>query len=721
MKKWIRDNLPLSLKLLLKRLFIGLVRFVVRLTGSVVNFVDRVLDIAIRNGLDINRAWKVRPRPMAVPVQLWNSHDFLFIMNAISGKESSARSSDGPIQTSIIIPVFNKVEYTFQCLRSLMREINFNHTEVIVVNNASTDETGELLSHFRELVRVISNEENKGFVDACNQGAAVARGKYLVFLNNDTVVLSGWLKHMLDTIESDPTAGAVGSMFLYPNGIIQEAGAIIWKNGDPFHYGWGQSPSDKRYNFAREVDYCSAASLLIKKDIFDRLGGFDHRYAPAYFEDIDLCFGVRSLGYKVIYQPMSRIIHHEGITAGRDTQVGYKHFQIVNQEKFVAKWREELIRDQCEKDLALLERAANRKRGPRIIIFDDRIPTPDRDAGSARMMLILQTLAKWSRPVFVYLSKPFLEYEQLLWKEGIETVSAVDYRRLIKKNRFSVAILSRPEVADIFLRRLRRADSEIKIIFDMVDAYFIRLEREHIITNNNKLAEEAARYRKLEMRLARLSDQVWCNSSEDKKMIAQEITADRIEVIETFHPLHDRGKSFDERQGLLFIGNLHHRPNSDAVRYLLKELYPLIQKSMAGIKLYIVGPHDSPEIAAYSSDDVHVTGYVPDVEPFFQGTRLLVAPLRFGAGVKGKIGDALSYGLPVVTTSVGAEGIGLRHGEDAMIVDDPQGFADAVVQVYCQREMWQRLADNGYKHIEKHYTPQVLNEKINAIMKGVIT
>src|SRR5207302_9608920 len=174
-----------------------------------------------------------------------------------------------------------------------------DETEGVDVNNASTEATRELRSHFGDGVSVIDNDTIRGFVDACNQGAAAARGKYLVFLNNDTVVLPGWLDSLVETIESDERAGAVGSMFLYPDGRIQEAGAFLWSNGEAFHYGWGRSPEDRRFTFAREVDYCSGASLLVRKDLFQRLGGFDRRYAPAYYEDADICMGVRALGYKV--------------------------------------------------------------------------------------------------------------------------------------------------------------------------------------------------------------------------------------------------------------------------------------------------------------------------------------------------------------------------------------------------------------------------------------
>ncbi|HEY0100934.1 MAG TPA: glycosyltransferase family 2 protein, partial [Pyrinomonadaceae bacterium] len=328
MKKWLQENLPFPLKLASKQLLVATVGAFVRLAAFGYNSGRRILRLAAKHGLDVDKVWNVTYEPEFAPAQLpvWSAQDFLFLTETLSAAEAhnAPRASDRQPRTSIVIPVYNKAGFTFQCLRSLLREVDFAETEVIVVNNASTDETAKLLSHFQSLVTVVNNEENRGFVDACNQGAAVARGRYLVFLNNDTVVLPGWLKHLLETVEGDASTGAVGSMFLYEDGRVQEAGAGVWQNGAAFHYGWGGSPDDRRYNFAREVDYCSGASLLVRRDLFARLGGFDTRYAPAYYEDVDICFGVRSLGYKVVYQPMSRVIHHEGVTAGRDTGVGFK-------------------------------------------------------------------------------------------------------------------------------------------------------------------------------------------------------------------------------------------------------------------------------------------------------------------------------------------------------------------------------------------------------------
>lgn len=726
MKKWLHENLPLSLKLASKGLIVVTVGALVRLAAHVFNFGQRLLDFSAKHGLDVHRAWNVTRRTTPAPTQLpaWSAQDFLFLSDTLSAAArapGSASVTEKSPRASIVIPVFNKVEFTFQCLRSLLREIDFDDTEVIVVNNASADETAKLLSHFQGLVTVIDNEENRGFVDACNQGAAAASGTYLVFLNNDTVVLAGWLRHLLETIEGDARVGAVGSMLLYEDGRVQEAGAGVWQNGAAFHYGWGGSPDDRRYTFAREVDYCSGASLLVRRDLFEQLGGFDRRYAPAYYEDVDICFGVRSLGYKVVYQPMSRLIHHDGATAGRDTTTGFKRYQTINRAKFVEKWRATLERENLPEDRLRTREASNRKRAPGIIVFDERIPTPDRDAGSARMMFILKSLVSWSRPVFVPLNRPHgIEYERLLWKEGIETAHLVEYPRLLRTRNFYAAILSRPLVADSLLSHLRRrSSSSLKIVFDMVDAHFIRLAREHELMRDARTAEEAGTYREIELRLARACDLVWSTSFEDKKAVADEVPGARIEVIPTIHPLHARGQAFKERAHLLFLGNLAHRPNADAVHHLMRDIFPLVKKSLPGVKLYIVGDNVTPEIAAYAAPDVEVLGYVPDVEPLFRSCRLMVVPLRYGAGIKGKLGESLAYGLPVVTTTIGAEGFGIKDGVEALIADEPQAFASAVVRGYEQEDLWERLAEQGRRHIEKHFTPEVVAEIINASLREI--
>jgi GT2 family glycosyltransferase len=688
LKQILQDNLSLSTKLFLR----GLLRRIKPSTPKVNQYALETFGLT--DDFDLTAQLLAEDGPQSVPQPV-------------------------SVQTSIIIPVFNKAEFTFQCIRSLLQEIDFSENEVIVIDNASTDQTEAVLAHFANVVRVIRNEKNRGFVDACNQGAAAARGKYLVFLNNDTKVLPGWLDNLIETIEANFENGAVGSMFLYPDGSIQEAGSIVWRNGDAHHYGWGASPADRRFRFAREVDYCSAASLLIKTEIFQRLGGFDQRFAPAYYEDVDLCFGVRSLGYKVIYQPLSRLVHYEGVTAGSDTTKGYKQFQIINREKFLEKWRAVLERDHLTKNEKHLIRASNRNRDrPRIVVFDERVPSPDRDAGSLRMFLILKTLAKWCHVIFVPFNRPqSVEYEHALWKEGIETADAEDYRDLLQNENVKAAIVSRPGIAEAFIPRIRRVNPKVGIVFDMVDTHFLRLQREHEISGEAATLAEAERYRKLEKKLAQLSDIVWSASADDKEVMAHEVPGKPIEVVPTIHELRQRGKPFEDREGLLFIGNLAHRPNADAVLFFMREVYPRLRQKLRGVRLDIIGDFGSEAIAAYNSEEVRIRGYVPDVEPYLRDARVFIAPLRFGAGIKGKVGEAMAHGIPVVTTSIGAEGFGLTHEFDVMIADDPESFATAIWQLYSDKELWQRVVDNGRLRIEQYFTPEVIAKTINNSIK----
>ncbi len=355
---------------------------------------------------------------------------------------------------------------------------------------------------------------------------------------------------------------------------------------------------------------------------------------------------------------------------------------------------------------------------PAILVCDERIPSPDRDAGSARMFLILEALAKSNRVVFLAFNRPHgIEYEEALWKIGIETGDAYDYRRLIKQTSFAAAILSRPAIAGAMLEPVRRADPKLKIIYDMLDVHHLRSAREAALTGDSRAARESEKLRQLETRLARGADLIWCGSSPDQKIMSRIAPGVPSVVVPTVHRLHGRGPTFSERKQLLFVGNFNHRPNEDAINFLAREILPLIRKTLPGIELLVVGVNAPLEFAQYASSGVRLLGYVPDLDPILSGCRVFVAPIRFGSGVNGKIGEALSYGLPVVTNSIGAEGWEFTDGKEVLIADTPDDFAAAVVRLYGNAELWQELSDNGYRHIAENYTPEVLGKIINESVR----
>ena len=359
--------------------------------------------------------------------------------------------------------------------------------------------------------------------------------------------------------------------------------------------------------------------------------------------------------------------------------------------------------------------------GLAILVCDERIPSPDRDAGSARMFLILEALAKSNRVVFLPFNRPQgIEYEQALWKMGIETGEVVDYRRLIMQRKFAAAILSRPAIAGAMLGPVRHADPKLKVIYDMLDVHHLRSAREAALTGDSRAARESEKLRLLETRLGRGADLIWCGSSPDQKLMSRIAPGVPSAVVPTVHRLHGRGPTFGERQQLLFIGNFSHRPNVDAVHFLGREIMPLIRKSLPDIELLVVGDNAPREFAEYAANGIRLLGYVPDLDPIISSCRISVAPIRFGSGVNGKIGEALSHGLPVVTNTIGAEGWGFTNGIQVLIADTPEEFAAAVLHLYGNADLWQTLSDNGYRHIAENYTPEVIGRIINESVRGAV-
>lgn len=252
-------------------------------------------------------------------------------------------------EVSVVVPVYGKLDFTLRCLVSLGARTERTPFEVIVVDDASPDDTERTLSDVPGL-RYARNEVNGGFITSCNRGAEMARGRYVCFLNNDTVVLPGWLDELVETARRVPLAGLVGSRLIYPSYALQEAGGLVWRDASAANYGNGRDPFHPRYGYLRDVDYCSAASVLIEKALFDEVGAFDRRYAPCFYEDTDLAFKVREAGRRVLVQPASRVVHFEGATAGTDLTTGPKKHQVVNRGVFLERWRTVLAGHGAEGD-----------------------------------------------------------------------------------------------------------------------------------------------------------------------------------------------------------------------------------------------------------------------------------------------------------------------------------------------------------------------------------
>jgi GT2 family glycosyltransferase/2-polyprenyl-3-methyl-5-hydroxy-6-metoxy-1,4-benzoquinol methylase/prefoldin subunit 5 len=624
---------------------------------------------------------------------------------------------------SIVIPVYNQVHYTYQCLKSLKGSSSVAF-EVIVYDNASVDETVDMLNKISN-IKVIKDQENRGFVAACNGGAKCARGEYVLLLNNDTRVSSGWLEALLEPF-ADPSVGAVGGKLIYPDGRLQEAGGIIWQDGSGWNYGNGDNPELPQYCYRKEVDYCSAACLVVLKRLWQDIGGFDKRYEPAYYEDTDLCFSIRKRGYKVVFQPDAHVLHYEGATAGTDVSQGFKRFQQINLDKFREKWGEVLSSAHFSGPGQLY---LARERGPRMraLVVDHYVPTYDKDSGSLRMFRLLKILSDIGYKVCFWpenrvKSQPYTEKLQQMGVEVLyDDVKFIDY---VKENGayIDLVLLSRPHIAVQFVDAVK-AFTRAKVIYDTVDLHYLRESRraglESDADKRKHIEAEASEWKEKELYLSRKADVVLVVSPIEKEILEKEEGLEgKISVVSNVHWIEGCRNGFNDRSGLMFIGGFVHQPNEDGIVWFVKSIFPKVLQELPEIHLTIVGSHPTPQVKALASKNITVTGYVPDVAPIFEKARVFICPLRYGAGVKGKVGQSLSYGLPVVTTAIGAEGIGLIDEKHALIAHGEDDFAKKTIRVYGEERLWKTLSENGRTLIAREFSPEVIKERLHIACRG---
>lgn len=647
---------------------------------------------------------------------------------------------------SLVVPVFNKVEYTRQCVEHLRKSTPDDLYELIFVDNASTDATAEFLASLQGRVKVLTNAENLGFVDACNQGAAEARGRYLVFLNNDTAPLSGWLEALVAQVEAEPTVGAAGSKLVYPDGRLQEAGGLIFRDGSGWNFGRFSDPLDPAFAVPAEVDYCSGAALLVRRELFERLGGFDRRYAPAYYEDTDLCFGLRSLGFKVMYCPASTVIHFEGITAGTDLSTGFKRFQAINQEKFVAKWADALAQqDSPPTETARPPATADRGRlrpvpsssagSPHVLIVDPFLPLHDRASGSLRLFRIIQILRAMGCEV-TYIARYGMgqeRYQLQLEAMGVEVLATdpqklrqlgqdvqappIDLERILTRRPCHLAWLSFYDIAEQYLPDIRRISPGTPVVVDTVDVHFLREARLAQLTKDPAALAKAAQTRERELRIYAQADRVVTVTDADATVLRGAGLTVPTSVVPNIHLATEETPGWDARHGLVFVGNFNHTPNVDAALWLIQEILPKVRALVPDARLSIIGPNPPAAIQALSGPDVAILGWVPDTAPYLDAARVSVAPIRVGAGMKGKVGEALARGLPVVTTSVGAEGMGLEDGRQVLIADEAEAYAQQVARLLQDRNLWETLAQEGRAYITSTYGVEAAGKVLRDLVQ----
>ncbi len=619
---------------------------------------------------------------------------------------------------SIVIPVYNKFQTTYNCLKSIAENLPQASFEIILADDCSRDET--LFAGFVASgnVKIVRNAQNQGFVRTCNAGAKAARGQYLFFLNNDTLVRPGWLDSLVETFDQLPNIGIVGSKLLFEDQSLQEVGGIIWRLGDGWNWGRGADPKEPRFSYLRDSDYVSGAALMIAQKLFSELNGFDELYVPAYYEDTDLCFRVREAGYRTVVQPASEIVHLEGVSAGKDvTGSGMKRYQLINHKKFYERWKATLAKHRFNGEQPDLE--AERSVTRRAYFIDETVPTPNKDAGSNAALQHMLALTRLGYKVTFLPADNMANiapYTANLQKHGIECLYAPYFwsvEEVFRKAKVKpdLVYVHRYSNASKYSSMVRLHFPECQIVYNVADLHFLRQQREAMIEGSLKgapVVTEAA-----ELSVMRLVNAVIVHSNVEADILRSKDSALRVHTVPWTVESRPTTTPFARRAGFAFIGGYGHRPNVDAALYLAREVIPLLQEGKRGrITGYLVGSHPPDEVFALNSEKLKVLGFVPDLSSLLHGLRCTVAPLRYGAGVKGKVLESLAHGLPCVVSEIAAEGLELPQNLHWLVAGSPADFADKIRALHEDQNLNAELSAFGLDYIAQRYSAEVVEKRL---------
>jgi len=312
-------------------------------------------------------------------------------------------------------------------------------------------------------------------------------------------------------------------------------------------------------------------------------------------------------------------------------------------------------------------------------------------------------------------------YVAQLQQESVEVLHAPFVRSIDEMLRergpeYDIVVLARYYVASRHIEAVRRYAPRALLVFDTLDLHFLRNRRLAQLEKSASLAQAAEAIYREEVDCFRRCDVTWVVSDVERERVLKEVPSATVLVQSNIHEPRGSERPFAQREGLLFVGGFRHPPNVDAAMWLARDIAPLLQARLPDVKTYIIGSNPPRAVKELAGPGVEFVGYVPQLEPWMARCRVAVSPLRYGAGVKGKVNQAMSHGLPVVATSMSIEGMHLLEGEEVLVADDAIAFADAVARIYNDEALWTRLSAAGVANVERHFSPQVAADALAPLL-----
>jgi GT2 family glycosyltransferase len=631
------------------------------------------------------------------------------------------RVSKAPL-VSIVVPAHGQYPSTRRCLAAIALAPTTVPYEVIVVDDGSPDATAAWLEAEAPAVRLVRHDFARGFNQACCSGAAAAQGEVIVLLNNDTEPCAHWLEELLDPFQRWPDTGLVGAQLMFPDGRLQEAGGIVWGNGEPWNYGRGGNPYDPRYAYARQVDYASGAALAISTALWRQLGGFSPEFSPAYYEDTDLAFKVRQAGLTVRYAPLARVIHHEGVSNGSDTEAaeGLKRYQEINAPLFQRKWAQAFAGPD-QPSLSVAETIKDRGILGRALFLDHDTPRPDRDAGSHAALVEMELVqALGWKITFLPANLAWLgAYSEELQRRGIELLHApfvLSLEQLLRERgaEFELIYITRYTVALQALPLIARHAPQARILFCNADLHHLRQLRAARAQGlegdaAQQALAEVREVQRQELEVIRQVHLTFSYSDVEQAVIEAETlgaapTATCPWVVEG----PEQPAPLEGRHGLAFLGSYGHPPNREAVEGFLAEVWPELRSRCPWLRLHLYGSGLPAGLSASwgAREGVELEGWVADPATVYARHRLFIAPLRSGAGLKGKVAAAAAHGIPQVLSPLAAEATGLRHGQEVWIAHGPQQWLEGIERLCSDDQIWRAHSEAAHHYARTTWSRQ---------------
>lgn len=604
---------------------------------------------------------------------------------------------------SIVIAAYKNGEMLRDCLESIvdcLGPIDEGDYEVVcVVNGAQFQWTNSLVGPLRG-VRLIESAVNLGFSGGYNLAARHSRGKYIVLLNDDTIVQPNWLRPLVEAAQL-PGVGVVGSCNLSTDGTIEEAGSVVFSDGQTWGVGRGLPGDAMEWDFVRDVDYCSASSILVTREAWEAVGGLDEVFHPAYHEDVDLCMRIREAGYRIVYEPRSKVMHH--VSQSTDLsfrKLLFKRNREIPVRRFVNKFRENVSPPYRGDDVQRhVERAAQRARRMRrqVLLVDDLLPSSGIGAGFSRPLQMLHDLADAHEAVTIAPTYMAERTTDVLRDLGVRVVEE-SIESFLRRSEiiFDTVIISRPTNLP-YLDLIRETHPEATVIMDHEALYHRRMFRQAAMATAaeevERLTTRAKDMLDQETRAVAAVDLNVCISEEEADFVRGVPGAAPVLVLEPRAPQTiPTANTLVGRRDMLFVAGWmagSESPNVDALVWFVERVLPRVRAAIPWAKVLVTGASPPPEVRALASDGVRICGFVDDLATAYTATRVVIAPIRVGAGVKLKTVEALEYGVPTVATVVGAEGIDLGGHDDALaITDDEVAYADRLIELLTDAGAW---------------------------------